>query len=80
MVGHSKDIIRHLVLGTNPLDSRLASVFERNRQVLIPIFNVKFYHILLENSSITDQFADKATLEEEGHIVINGKACHQPIP
>jgi hypothetical protein len=26
VVGDSKNVIRHMVLGTNPLDSRLASI------------------------------------------------------
>ena len=80
VVGDSENIIRHMVLGTNPLDSRLAFVFERIRQAIIPISNVNFYHVLRENNSIADQFTNKATLGKEGDIVINGKAYHQPIP
>jgi len=80
VVGDSKNVIRHMVLSTNPLDSILDLVIERINHVAKSFTGVHFYHVLRENDSLADIYANQETMEKERDIVINGKPYIQPIP
>jgi hypothetical protein len=79
-VGDSNIVIRHLVMGTNPLDYRLASMFIWIRQALSIVSGLIFSHVFQENNQMADKYANKAVIGKEGSIVINDKVYHQPIP
>jgi hypothetical protein len=61
VVGDSKTVIQHMVQNSIPVDTLLAFVIERTKQVSKSFSNVHFYRVLKENNTSSDNFSNQAT-------------------
>jgi len=59
VIGDSKNIIRMMIRGTKPRDSRLKKIMDRIRMVSLDIKTI-VYHILTENNTEADKMANAA--------------------
>jgi ribonuclease HI len=71
IVGDSKNIIRHFVLGTIPKNTKLQRIVDRIKLLLSPI-HVNFIHVLRGNNEAADNMANQAIGLAPGHMKSQG--------
>jgi hypothetical protein len=69
----------HLLLKTFPTDILLFSILERIVQVCKSILELKFYHVLRDNSVQADKCTNQASLLKMGELLVYGSLRYQTI-